>query len=100
MQHALARVRERSTSSAVQVSFSDRGGITRVMELHLPGKEAVRWVDGPNRQFEKMMRWVAETVPRAMVFVKEIDTVPQKDNHYVNLLGEIDDKEPFFVLGR
>ena len=30
--------------------------------------DAVRWVGGPNRQFEKMMRWVMENIPNAIVF--------------------------------
>jgi hypothetical protein len=62
--------------------------------------EVVRWVEGPNRQFEKMMRWVLENIPNAMVFMKEFDTVPQMDNHYMNLLNEIQENEPFYMLGR
>ena len=62
--------------------------------------DAVRWVGGPNRQFEKMMRWVMEEYPNALVFMKEFDTVPQMDNHFNELLDEIVDKEPFYMLGR
>jgi hypothetical protein len=62
--------------------------------------DAVRWVGGPNRQFEKMMRWVMENIPNAVVFMKEFDTVPQMDNHFGNLLDEIIQKEPFYMLGR
>ena len=62
--------------------------------------DAVRWVGGPNRQFEKMMRWVMENIPNAIVFMKEFDTVPQMDNHFGNLLDEIIEKQPFYMLGR
>jgi hypothetical protein len=62
--------------------------------------EVIRWVEGPNRQFEKMMRWAMENIPNAMIFMKEFDTVPQMDNHYINLLNEIQENEPFYMLGR
>ena len=62
--------------------------------------ESVRWVAGPNRQFEKMMRWVMENIPNGLVFMKEFDTVPQMDNHFGNLLEEVYKSMPFYVLGR
>jgi len=61
---------------------------------------AVRWVAGPNRQFEKMMRWVMENIPNAVVFMKEFDTIPQMDNHFGNLMDEINENQPFYMLGR
>ena len=81
---------------------------TEEEDLYNPSKQGttdefgdeVRWVEGPNRQFEKMMRWVMENIPDAMVFMKEFDTVPQVENHYVNLLHEIQNKKPFYMLGR
>ena len=63
--------------------------------------EPVRWVSGPNRQFEKMMRWVMNRIPNGLVFMKEFDTVPQMDNHFGNLLGQIiNHHEPLYMLGR
>ena len=62
--------------------------------------EEVRWVSGPNRQFEKMMRHVMDIVPNGIIFMKEFDTVPQVDNHYGILLDEIQQNEPFYMLGR
>jgi hypothetical protein len=62
--------------------------------------ESVRWVAGPNRQFEKMMRRVMENIPNGLVFMKEFDTVPQMDNHFGNLLEEVYKSMPFYVLGR
>jgi hypothetical protein len=62
--------------------------------------EPVRWVAGPNRQFEKMMRRVMENIPNGLVFMKEFDTVPQMDNHFGNLLEEVYKSMPFYVLGR
>ena len=66
--------------------------------------EPVRWVAGPNRQFEKMMRRVMENIPddysERLVFMKEFDTVPQRDNHFGNLLEEVYQNTPFYVLGR
>ena len=62
--------------------------------------EPVRWVEGPNRQFEAMMRWVMRHIPEAMVFMKEFDTVPQMDNHFGNLLKDIKRNQPFYMLGR
>jgi hypothetical protein len=61
---------------------------------------AVRWVNGPNRQFEKMMRFVMEQIPNGLVFVKEFDTLPQMNNHFGNLLEEIYRNQPFNILGR
>ena len=62
--------------------------------------EPVQWVEGPNRQFEKMMRRVMENIPDAVVFMKEFDTVPQMDNHYGKLLQEVQQNRPFHMLGR
>ena len=66
--------------------------------------EPVRWVAGPNRQFEKMMRRVMENIPddysERLVFMKVFDTVPQRDNHFGNLLEEVYQNTPFYVLGR
>ena len=62
--------------------------------------EPVRWVAGPNRQFEKMMRHVMENIPNSFVFLKEFDTTPQMENHFGNLFDEIAQNEPFYMLGR
>ena len=61
--------------------------------------EPVRWVAGPNRQFEKMMRHVMENIPNSFVFMKEFDTTPQMENHFGNLFDEIAQNEPFYMLG-
>ena len=61
---------------------------------------STRWVAGPNRQFQKMMRWVMENIPNAVVFMKEFDTIPQMDNHFGNLMDEINENQPFYMLGR
>ena len=62
--------------------------------------DPVRWVGGPNLQFQKMMRWMIENIPNGMVFMKEFDTVPQVDNHFGNLLAEIERNQPVYMLGR
>ena len=61
--------------------------------------EPVRWVEGPNRQFEKMMRFVMDTIPNGIVFMKEFDTKARKDNHFGNLLEDVESQQPFMVLG-
>ena len=62
--------------------------------------EDVRWVAGPNRQFEKIMRWVVMNIPNAVVFLKEFDSVPQMDNHFGAVVDEIHRSQPFYMLGR
>jgi hypothetical protein len=62
--------------------------------------EVVRWVAGPNRQFEKMMRWIMSNIPNAIVFLKEFDSVPQMDNHFGTVIDEIHQSQPFYMLGR
>ena len=62
--------------------------------------DPVRWVGGPNLQFQKMMRWMIENIPNGIVFMKEFDTVPQVDNHFGNLLAEIERNQPVYMLGR
>ena len=47
-----------------------------------------------------MMRHVMDIVPNGIIFMKEFDTVPQVDNHYGILLDEIQQNEPFYMLGR
>ena len=58
-----------------------------------------KWVNGPNRQFERAMR-AADSRGYDLVYLMEVDSTPIKHNWLNNLVAEIESRKPFAVLGR
>jgi len=58
-----------------------------------------KWVNGPNRQFERALR-AAGSRGYELVYFMEVDSTPVRFNWLSSLITEIKLKKPFAVLGR
>eukprot|EP00581_Thalassiosira_minuscula_P002176 CAMPEP_0183743102 /NCGR_PEP_ID=MMETSP0737-20130205/65044_1 /TAXON_ID=385413 /ORGANISM="Thalassiosira miniscula, Strain CCMP1093" /LENGTH=550 /DNA_ID=CAMNT_0025978707 /DNA_START=198 /DNA_END=1851 /DNA_ORIENTATION=+ len=59
----------------------------------------LNWVNGPNRQFERVFRYVQSQTKYDLWYLMEPDVFPQKNYWLDNLLEEITVAQPFAILG-
>lgn len=59
----------------------------------------VKWVNGPNRQFERTFRMLQQKEYEVM-YLMESDSVPLKENWLSMLVQEMENLAPFSVMGR
>ena len=74
------------------------------MDLYLPSEqmENAFWVNGPNRQFERSIRAVQQSVhgEYECMYLMEGDSVPVKKFWLDELMGDVKQNRPFAILGR
>mmetsp|Transcript_26422 Transcript_26422/g.55787 ORF Transcript_26422/g.55787 Transcript_26422/m.55787 type:complete len:542 (-) Transcript_26422:97-1722(-) len=57
------------------------------------------WVNGPNRQFERLFRFIQKTKKFDVWYLMEPDSHPRRDFWLDHLLEEVREKQPFAMLG-
>eukprot|EP00934_Nitzschia_sp_Nitz4_P003863 Nitzschia sp. Nitz4//scaffold121_size67750//7105//9512//NITZ4_006060-RA/size67750-augustus-gene-0.119-mRNA-1//1//CDS//3329534327//3853//frame0 len=57
------------------------------------------WVNGPNRQFERLVRSVSKQAEYDLVYLMEMDSVPVKSHWLDTLTSDIETADEFAILG-
>jgi hypothetical protein len=72
------------------------------LDIYEPAQQSTNplWVNGPNSQFIKTLRYVQHEGSYETMFLMEGDTVPVKPYWMDKLLVDIEEQRPFAILGR